>query len=79
VQNLNAPKGWTLDIEKDYIAFSEGNYYAVNQALVYRITKKEVVQRNTFTGKEKVLSQNMNKTRALKLMREYVKTSFQRL
>ena len=76
---MNAPKGWTLDIEKEYIAFSEGNYYAVNQALVYRILKKEVVQRNTFTGKEKVLSQNIDKTKALQLMREYVKTNFQRL
>jgi hypothetical protein len=71
--------GWILETSQDYIAYNQGVYYKVNNALIYKIEKKEVVQRNTFTGKEKVLAENIGKTKALKLMRSYAKTDFQRL
>jgi hypothetical protein len=73
------PNGWILDTEKDYIAFSEGNYYKVNNALVFRIPKKEVVLRNTWTGKEKVLAKDVSKPLVLKIMRDFAKTDFQRI
>jgi len=76
---IRVPKGWLLDTEKDYIAFSEGNYYKVNNALVYRIPKKEVVLRNTWSGEEKVLAKNISKPKGLELMKEFAKSEFQRI
>jgi len=73
------PKGWILDTEPNYIAFSEGNFYKVNNAIVYRIPKKEVVLRNTYTGAEKVLATDVSESEALKIMRDFAKTDFQRL
>jgi hypothetical protein len=73
------PKGWILDTERDYIAFSEGNYYADNNAIVFRIPKKEVVLRNTYTGEEKVLARNVSKQKALTMMRKFAKSDFERI
>jgi len=78
-RKIKVPRDWVLDTEKDYIAFSEGNYYKVNNALVYRIPKKEVVLRNTWSGEEKVLAKNVSKEKALKLMNDYAKIDFDRL
>ncbi len=72
-------QGWIKETGKEYIAYSEGNYYKVNNALVYRILKKVVVLRNTYTGKEKILAEKIGKTKALKFMRNYAETEFERL
>jgi len=77
--NLRIPKGWVLDTELNYIAFSEGVYYKVNNAIVYRIPKKEVVLRNTYTGKEKVLAENISKSKALNFMHDFIRKRFERL
>lgn len=77
--SIKVPSGWVLDTEPDYIAFSEGNYYKVNNALVYRIPKKEVVLRNTWTGNEIVLAEKINKPEALKLMHNFAMSKFERI
>jgi hypothetical protein len=77
--NLRIPKNWVLDTEPNYIAFSEGVYYKVNNAIVYRIQKKEVVLRNTYTGKEKVLAENISKSKALNFMRDFIRKGFERM
>jgi hypothetical protein len=77
--NLKVPKDWVLDTESDYIAFSEGVYYKVNNAVVYRIPKKEVVLRNTYTGKEKLLAKNISKSKALEFMHDFIGKGFERL
>ena len=70
---------WIIDTERDYIAYSEGIYYKLNNAIVYRIPKRELVLRNTWTGAEKLLAQDINKTQALKLMREFIKNNPERI
>ena len=75
IKTIKVPKGWILDTERDYIAFSEGNFYEVNNALVYRIPKKEVVLRNTYSGKEKVLAKNVSRPKALQIMEDFAKTN----
>ena len=70
---------WIRESGSDYIAFTEGVYYAVNNAIVYRISKKELVQRNTYTGKELVIATNISKKDALKRMKEIIKHDIKRL
>ena len=72
-------KDWIKETGKDYIAYSEGVYYKVNNAVVFRIPKKQVVLRNTWTGKERVLKTNISKPKALKFMKEFIKKGFKRI
>ena len=75
----NTYKGWIIDTEADYIAYSEGIYYKQNNAIIYRLNKKELVLRNTWTGEERVLNNCINKTEALKQIKVFIKSNTLRL
>ena len=75
----NTYKGWIIDTEADYIAYSEGIYYKRNNAIIYRLNKKELVLRNTWTGEERVLNNCINKTEALKQIKVFIKSNTLRL
>ena len=75
----NTYKGWIIDTEADYIAYSEGIYYKQNNEIIYRLNKKELVLRNTWTGEERVLNEGINKTEALKQIKVFIKSNTLRL
>jgi len=58
-------------IKENIDTYSEGNYYKVNQAVIRR-PNNCVIQRNTYTGKEKKLKCFQNKSKARKFIREFV-------
>jgi len=64
---------WIKDEERDYIAYSEGRYYKVNHAIIFRREKKEIVWRNTWTGEEKILRRNISEKDAMNFMQRYMK------
>lgn len=70
---------WIKETGKNYIAFIEGVYYKVNNAIIYRIDKREVVLRNAWTGKEQILKQGINEKEAIKFIKEFIKTDFERI
>ena len=72
-------KEYTKESGNDYVAFIEGVYYKVNNAVVYRTNKKEVILRNTFTGKEQKLKENINKKDATKFLKEFIKKGYKRI
>lgn len=43
---------WIREVGKDYIAYSQGTYYKVNNAVLWRRGSDRIVLRNTWTGKE---------------------------
>ena len=75
----NTYKSWIIDTEANYIAYSEGIYYKQNNAIIYRLNKKELVLRNTWTGEERVLNKGINKTEALKQIKIFIKSNTLRL
>ena len=46
---------WIKETGSDYIAYSQGNYYKVNNAVLWRKGSNEIVLRNTYTGKERFI------------------------
>ena len=46
---------WIKETGKDYIAYSQGNYYKVNNAIIWRKNDR-IILRNTYTGNEVFLS-----------------------
>ena len=69
----------TTESGDNYIAFSEGNYYKVNNAVVWRAKTKQVVLRNTWTGNEIILLSNASKAKALDFMKDFIHTNFKRI
>lgn len=70
---------YIIEKGKDYIAFVEGVYYKVNNAIIYRIKEREVILRNTWTGKEKILKKCLDKKEALMFIKDFIKKGYTRI
>ena len=70
---------YTVERDDNIIAYVEGVYYKYNNAIIYNIQKKRVYQRNTWTGEEITLKENINKSKAMKYMRDYIRKGYERI
>jgi len=46
---------WIEETGGDYIAYSQGFYYKVNNAVLWRKGTNAIVLRNTWTGEERII------------------------
>lgn len=66
--------GWVKVSSGDkYFGYAQGTYYKVNHALLYFPSEKRLILRNTYSGDERVIARNISKSKAIKLMRDYMR------